>query len=98
MIKWMFKIPGLLGYKITKPPEARNDPETAKTDFISLVAHRLRTPLGVSRWNLEMLLGGDMGEINQDVEHTLQELYETNQKLILMVNDLLDVSRIDQRR
>lgn len=77
---------------------AQNDLEAAKTEFISVVTHQLRAPLGAMRWSLEMLLAGDMGKIPLDVEHTLQELYESNQRMIGLVNDLLSVSRIEQGR
>lgn len=69
-----------------------------KTEFMSIAAHQLRTPLGTMRWNLEMLRDGDMGEIAPKVSETLNEVYESDLRLIRLVNDLLDVTRIEQRR
>ncbi len=69
-----------------------------KTDFLSIAAHQLRTPLGAMRWNLEMLLGGDMGEIPADIKTTVAQIYDCNKRLIGLVNDLLNVSRIEQGR
>ncbi|MCH7730628.1 PAS domain-containing protein [Patescibacteria group bacterium] len=67
-----------------------------KTEFLSVAAHQLRTPLGSMRWSMEMLLSGDVGEIPEPVKEVLQQTYDSNQRMITLVNDLLNVSRIDQ--
>ncbi len=72
--------------------------ERAKDTFISIAAHQLRTPLGSIRWNIEMVLGGDMGELTPELKETMQYVYENDKRLITLVNDLLNVSRIDQKR
>src|SRR3989344_5657667 len=69
-----------------------------KTEFLSVAAHQLRTPLGSMRWNMEMLLTGDAGEIPQPIKEIIQQVYDSNQRMITLVNDLLNVSRIDQGR
>lgn len=70
----------------------------AKDNFLSIAAHQLRTPLGSIRWNLEMLLNQDMGELTDPVKQTVEQIAGSNKRLIDMVNDLLNVSRIDQNR
>lgn len=72
--------------------------EKNKDDFISVTSHQLRTPLGSMRWNLEMVLDGDTGEITEDTKEAISQAYEGNLRMIELVNDLLDVSRIDQGR
>lgn len=79
---------------ITKAKEV----ETMKNDFISVASHQLRTPLGSMRWNLEMLLAGDMGKLSKLVKDTIQEIYGSDTRMLSLVNDLLNVSRIDQGR
>lgn len=79
---------------ITKAKEV----ETMKNDFISVASHQLRTPLGSMRWNLEMLLAGDMGKMSKLVKDTIQEIYGSDTRMLALVNDLLNVSRIDQGR
>lgn len=69
-----------------------------KTDFLSIAAHQLRTPLGNTRWNLEMLLAADFGEMRDSQKAVLEQVYTSNQRIIALVNDLLNVSRIEQRR
>lgn len=74
------------------------DLERTKDEFLSVAAHQLRTPLSSMRWNMEMLLSGDMGELSGEISDTIQQIYEGNQRMILLVNDLLNISRIDQGR
>ncbi len=72
--------------------------EKAKDDFLSVAAHQLRTPLGSMKWSLEMLLNGDFGKINHKFDELFKKLSENNQRMIKLVNDLLNSSRIDQGR
>lgn len=69
--------------------------EKSKTDFLSIASHQLRTPLGSIKWNMEMLFGGDMGEISPPVKETLMEIYQSIQRMLVFVTDFLIVSRID---
>lgn len=69
--------------------------ERTKDSFLSVAAHQLRAPLGSMRWNMEMLLSGDLGEINDLMKQSITQLHENNQRMIGLVNDLLDVSKID---
>ncbi len=66
-----------------------------KSDFISVAAHQLRTPLSGVKWVLKLLLDGDLGSVNDDQKGMLKRGYETNEKMIQLVNDLLNVSRIE---
>lgn len=66
-----------------------------KSDFISVAAHQLRTPLSGVKWVLKLLLDGDLGVINEDQKGMLKRGYDTNEKMIQLVNDLLNVSRIE---
>lgn len=66
-----------------------------KSDFISVAAHQLRTPLSGVKWVLKLILDGDLGEITESQKGMLKRGYETNEKMIQLVNDLLNVSRIE---
>jgi len=72
--------------------------EKSKDEFLSVASHQLRTPLGGMRWNLELLIDGDYGKLPKDLVTRLSEIHETTLMMISLVNDLLNVSRIDQGR
>lgn len=69
--------------------------DQAKSDFVSLASHQLRTPLSIVKWYVDYILCGDAGEINEEQKKYLIEIFNTNQRMIDLVNALLDVSRID---
>lgn len=69
-----------------------------KSDFISIVAHQLRTPLSAVKWAVGMVLDEDAGKINIEQENFLRKGYESNQRMISLVNDMLNVSRIEEGR
>ena len=69
--------------------------EKMKTEFVSLAAHQLRTPLTAVSWAMESLKTGGFGKLTEQqcviVENTLNK----NRKLISLVNNLLDITRIE---
>lgn len=69
--------------------------DRAKTEFVSLASHQLRTPLTAVRWYVELLLKGKMGELTEEQYNSMQEIYESNLRMIDLVNALLSVARIE---
>jgi PAS domain S-box-containing protein len=69
-----------------------------KTEFVSLASHELRTPLTSIKGFTEMVLEGDAGEINEEVAEYLGIVHSNADRLVALVNDLLDLSRIESGR
>lgn len=69
--------------------------DKAKTEFVSLASHQLRTPLTAINWYVEMLMNGDAGKINKEQKNYLEEVYKGSKRMVDLVNALLNVSRID---
>jgi len=68
--------------------------EKIKSEFVSVVSHELRTPLTSIRGSLGLLLSGTMGEFNEK-EHKLLDIANKNcERLLLLINDILDVEKI----
>ena len=67
-----------------------------KSEFISITAHQLRTPLSAIKWTLKMFLDGDIGEVSAEQKEFLERAYNINERMIKLINDLLNVSRIEE--
>jgi signal transduction histidine kinase len=70
--------------------------DNEKSDFVSIASHQLRTPLTVIKGYASMLLEGTFGPI-EEVKHKeiIQKIYDASERLVKMINDFLDISRIE---
>lgn len=69
--------------------------DKAKSEFVSLASHQLRTPLSTIKWYSEMLLGGDAGKLKEEQLEYMLEVSHANERMVDLVNALLNVSRIE---
>ena len=72
--------------------------DQAKDEFISMASHQLRTPLTVIKGYLSMLLEGDVGKITKGQEEFVHEAFDGSSRMVGLINDLLNVSRMDTGR
>lgn len=73
---------------ITKAKEI----DRAKTEFVSLASHQLRTPLTAVKWNTEILIEEN---IPDEFRAYVDQIFQSNERMIELVDSLLNVSRID---
>ncbi|HVP21114.1 MAG TPA: GAF domain-containing protein [Anaerolineaceae bacterium] len=69
-----------------------------KSEFIANVSHELRTPMTSIKGYVEVMLMGVTGKLSEQQEHFLKIIKNNTERLNLLVNDLLDVSRIESGR
>lgn len=72
--------------------------DEVKSAFVSIAAHELRSPLTSILGYLELLLGGDAGDLNLQQKDYLRVIEYSAQRLVQTSNDLLDVTRIEAGR
>jgi signal transduction histidine kinase len=69
-----------------------------KSDFLSFATHQLRSPLTLTKGYISMILDGSYGPLNSVAAEKLKKVYESNERLIKLVDDFLNLSRIEQGR
>lgn len=80
---------------ITKQKEI----DKAKSEFVSLASHQLRTPIGIAKWYLEAVKNDTyFKKFPATLREYVDEVYNNNERVLALVRDLLSVSRIDQGR
>jgi len=70
--------------------------ERVKSEFVSVTSHQLRTPLTGIKWFSELLLKGKAGTLKPEQKDYIQQVSDSNDRMIKLVDDLLDVSHIDE--
>jgi signal transduction histidine kinase len=69
--------------------------DQAKSEFISIASHQLRTPLSIIKGYISMIREGSYGIVPDSMKKTLNKIYLSNERLIKLVADLLDLSRME---
>lgn len=69
-----------------------------KNEFVSTVSHELRTPLTSIKGYVDLILDGEAGEINEIQQEFLTIVKQNSDRLVALINDLLDISRIESGR
>jgi len=86
---------GMAG-KIQETQERNRELAEMKSQFVTVAAHQLRTPLSAIKWTLQIFLGGDAGAVTTEQRSLLQQADDTNEYMIGLVNSLLDTARIEE--
>lgn len=86
----------LLSKELGVANEKLKELDQMKTDFISIASHQLRTPLTAIKGYSSMILEGTYGDTSVKTKGAVDKIFQSAQRLIYIVNDLLDISRIEQ--
>lgn len=80
--------------KLQKSNEKLKALDEAKEDFISMASHQLRTPLTSIKGYISMVLEGDAGKVTPMQKEMLDQAYVSSQRMVYLIADLLNVSRL----
>ena len=72
--------------------------DLVKSEFVSVAAHQLRTPLTGVRWSLQSLVDGEVGPLSAEQRKILNESLEVTITAAELITDLLDTARIEEGR
>lgn len=70
--------------------------DEAKSKFVSVTTHQLRTPLAAVKWTLDLAAKGELGAVNDEQKNFLLKGLESTERVISIINDLLKVDSIDE--
>ena len=84
--------------ELTLSNERLQEIDETKSQFVSVAAHQLRTPLSGIKWTLDTLLEKEIGGLNEEQEKLIGDAYKANDRLIELIRDLLDVARLEEGR
>jgi PAS domain S-box-containing protein len=86
----------LVGYIVSFHDVAEErEIDRAKSEFMTVASHQLRTPISAISWFSEMLLNGDAGKLNEEQQNDLQQIHQSNKRMARLVGDMLIVSRLE---
>ncbi|MBT4349509.1 GAF domain-containing protein [bacterium] len=72
--------------------------DKAKSEFLSIASHQLRTPISAIKGYLSMMIDGDFGKIPNNISKLISDLFESASRLARTINVFLNVSRIEAGR
>jgi signal transduction histidine kinase len=72
--------------------------DQAKSEFLSIASHELRTPLTSIKGSLSLMRSGVVGQMNEMSENLLSIAENETDRLIRLINDILDLAKIEARK
>lgn len=69
--------------------------DTAKSEFVSLASHQLRTPIASIKWNIELLASPMVGTLTADQKAYVDKIGRSAERMSLLVKDFLDASQLE---
>jgi len=87
-----------LAHSLEKANLRLKEVDRQKTDFLSIASHQLRTPLSIAKGYIELIQDGAYGKITKKANGILNDMNDSNEHLVKLVDEFLDITRIEQGR
>lgn len=81
--------------ELTRTNDRLRELDQVKSEFLSIAAHQLRTPLSAVKWVFSLLLEEHNGSLSDEQRNFLQKGLDSNERMIHLVDDMLTVTRIE---
>lgn len=85
-------------FELLQANETLQEVDKAKSNFVSIAAHQLRTPISAVKWSISMAISGDFGKVSRGLKEVLEKSSSTLDRLVRLISDLLNVARIEEGR
>ncbi|NOX91380.1 MAG: HAMP domain-containing histidine kinase [Gammaproteobacteria bacterium] len=82
---------------ISRTQKRREEAENIRDDFLSMISHELRTPLATIRGSLGLIIGGAGGTLPTQAESLTRTVLKNTDRMIVLINDLLDLRKLEAR-
>ncbi|MEY4744269.1 MAG: hypothetical protein RL272_214, partial [Candidatus Parcubacteria bacterium] len=87
-----------LSLQLKEANEHLKEADKLKSEFISIASHQLRTPITVIKGYLSLMLEGAYGPVGDAIREKIESMNAMNERLVQMVNNMLNVTRIERNR
>ena len=87
-----------LAHSLEKANLRLKELDRQKTEFLSIASHQLRTPLSITKGYIELIGDGAYGKPSKGIKEVLVKMDESNEHLVKLVDEFLNITRIEQGR
>jgi signal transduction histidine kinase len=88
----------VLNRELTAANAQLTEMDEIKNEFITMASHQLRTPISVVKGYLSLMLEGAYGVVPDAIKDKLQQIFSLNDRLVQMIDNMLNASRIEKRK
>jgi len=92
----LYQTLAITNQKLGEANERLKELDQLKSEFVSLATHQIRGPLTAIKGFASMMIEGDYGEVPKTLQEPVDTIYQSSQSLVVIVEDFLNVSRIEQ--
>jgi len=85
-----------LAFELKDANDRLKEMDQIKSDFVTIASHQLRTPLTAIKGYASLMLEGSYGKVPKKMEDPLNKLFRSSERMVVMVGDFLNVSRIER--
>jgi signal transduction histidine kinase len=85
-----------LAWKLEQANIKLKELDKAKSDFVTITSHQLRTPITAIKGYASMVLEGSFGAVPEKAKMAIDRIFQSSNRLVVLINDFLNLSRIER--